>query len=408
VARAGQRARPAEGGLEDRISVGVLARAFPREAVEEVIDAAGAREQRRRMLPAWLTLYFTLALALFMDMGAARVMRKMAGVLCWAERGVTVVLPSEEALSNARARLGPAPLRLLFEKTAGPLARPGMAGAFWRGRRLVSLDGTTLDAQDTEANWERFGGPSTKDPAGRKLRGAFPQVRLLALAECGTRALIAAVTGGYRTGEKTLARQLLPRLQAGMLCLADSNFACYELWRDATAAGADLLWRAGAQLGLPVLEVLPDGTYLSRLRAPRKLRRHGAQDITVRVIEYHLTDAAGQVTETFALISTLTGPEAAPARELAELYHARWQIETAIGAFKTELKGAGIVLRSKTPDGAEQEVWALLCAYHAIREIICAAAALARADPLRISFTSALDAVRGPVGTPGSFSPSPG
>jgi transposase IS4-like protein/DDE family transposase len=408
VARAGQRARAAEGGLEDRISVGVLARAFPREAVEEVIDAAGAREQRRRMLPAWLTLYFTLALALFMDMGAARVMRKMAGVLAWAERGVTVVLPSEEALSNARARLGPAPLRLLFEKTAGPLARPGMAGAFWRGRRLVSLDGTTLDAQDTEANWERFGGPSTKDPAGQKLRGAFPQVRLLALAECGTRALIAAVTGGYRTGEKTLARQLLPRLQAGMLCLADSNFACYELWRDATATGADLLWRAGAQLGLPVLEVLPDGTYLSRLRAPRKLRRQGAQDITVRVIEYHLTDAAGQVTETFTLITTLTGPEAAPARELAELYHARWQIETAIGAFKTELKGAGIVLRSKTPDGAEQEVWALLCAYHAIREIICAAAALARADPLRISFTSALDTVRGPVGTPGSFSPSPG
>ena len=387
--------------------MGVLARAFPREAVEEVIDAAGAREQRRRMLPAWLTLYFTLALALFMDMGAARVMRKMAGVLAWAERGVTVVLPSEEALSNARARLGPAPLRLLFEKTAGPLGRPGMAGAFWRGRRLVSLDGTTLDAQDTEANWERFGGPSTKDLSGRKLRGAFPQVRLLALAECGTRALIAAVPGGYRTGEKTLARQLLPRLQAGMLCLADSNFACYELWRDATATGAELLWRAGAQLGLPVLQVLPDGTYLSRLRAPRKLHRQGAQDITVRVIEYHLKDAAGQVTETFTLITTLTGPEAAPARELAELYHARWQIETAIGAFKTELKGAGIVLRSKTPDGAEQEVWALLCAYHAIREIICAAAALARADPLRISFTSALDAVRGPVGTPGSFSPSP-
>jgi hypothetical protein len=147
----------AEGGLEDRISVGVLARAFPREAVEEVIDAAGAREQRRRMLPAWLTLYFTLALALFMDMGAVRVMRKMAGVLAWAERGVMVAVPSEEALSNARARLGPAPLRLLFEKAAGPLAGPGTAGAFWRGLRLVSLDGTTLDCQDTEANWQRFG-----------------------------------------------------------------------------------------------------------------------------------------------------------------------------------------------------------------------------------------------------------
>jgi hypothetical protein len=143
----------------------------------------------------------------------------------------------------------------------------------------------------------------------------------------GTRALIAACQGGYRTGEKTLARQLTGRLGPGMLCLANSNFACYDLWRDAAAAGAQLLWRAGAQLGLPVLEVLPDGTYLSRLRAPRTLRKQGAAGIMVRVIEYHLQDASGQVTETFTLITTLLDPEAAPTRELAELYHARWQIE---------------------------------------------------------------------------------
>jgi hypothetical protein len=396
-----------EGRLGDRISVGLLAKAFPRQAVEEAVDAAGAREQRSRMLPAWLTVYFILALALFMDMGAGRVMRKLAGVLAWAERGVTVVIPSEQALSNARARLGPAPLRLLFEKTAGVLAGPGTPGAFWRGRRLVSLDGTTLDVQDTEANWEQFGGPSTRDPAGGKLRGAFPQARLLALAECGTRALIAAAAGAYRTGEKTLARQLLPRLGAGLLCLADANFACYELWATAAATGADLLWRAGAQLGLPAGEVLADGTYLSRLKAPRHLRKQGAEDITVRVIEYHLQDASGEVTETFALITTLLDCETAPARQLAELYHARWEIETALGAFKTEMKGAGIVLRSKTPAGAEQEIWALLCAYHAIRELICAAAALASQDPLRISFVNALDVVRGPVGNPGSFPPSP-
>lgn len=394
-----------EGRLEDRISVGVLARAFPREAVEEVVAAAGAREQRNRMLPAWLTVYFVLGLALFMDMGAGRVMRKLAGTLAWAARGVTVTIPSEEALSNARTRLGSAPLRLLFEKVAGPLAEPGSPGAFWRGLRLVSLDGTTVDVQDTEVNWERFGGPSTKGSSGKKLRGAFPQVRLLALAECGTRALIAAVCGGYRTGEKTLARQLLPRLTAGTLLLADANFACYELWREAAAAGAELLWRAGAQLSLPVDQVLGDGTYLSRLKTPRHLRKQGAADIVVRVIEYRLEDAAGQVTETFALITTLLDPGQAPARELAELYHARWEIETAIGAFKTGMKGAGIVLRSKTPDGAEQEIWALLCAYHAIRDLICAAAALAGQDPLRISFASALDTVRQPVGNPGAFPP---
>jgi hypothetical protein len=406
--RAGQRARDEDGGLEDRISVGVLGQAFPRELVDEVIDAAGAREQRRRVLPAWLTLYFTLALALFMDRGAARVMRKLAGVLAWAERGVTVTVPSEEALSNARSRLGPGPLRLLFEKVAGPVAAPGAPGAFWRGLRLVSLDGTTLDAQDEEANWQRFGGPATKTAAGKRLRGAFPQVRLLALAECGTRALIAAVHGAFSTGEKTLARDLIGQLGEGMVCLADRNFACWELWRDAAATGAALLWRIGASFSLPVDEVLGDGTYLSRLKAPRHLRKDGAAGITVRVIEYRLEDEQGNVTETFTLITTLLDPVAAPARELAELYRARWEIETALGSLKTQLKGAGIVLRSKTPDGVIQEIWALLCAYHAVRDLISAAAAMAGKDPLRISFASALDVVRGPVGDPGPFPPSAG
>jgi hypothetical protein len=405
MARAGQQVLREAGRLEDRISVGVLARAFPRQAVEEAIDEAGARELRNRMLPAWLTVYFVLALALFMDMGAGRVMRKLAGTLAWAAQGITVTIPSEEALSNARSRLGAGPLRLLFEKAAGLVADPATAGAFWRGLHLVSLDGSTLDVQDTEANWEHFGGPSTKDASGKRLRGAFPQARLLALAECGTRALVAAVTGSYATGEKTLTAGLLPRLQPGMLVLADRNFAGYELWRDAAATGAELLWRIGASFTLPVREVLADGTYLSVLTASRALRKNGAADITVRVIEYRLEDEAGQVTETFALITTLLDPDAAPARELAELYHARWEIETALGAFKSQMKGNGVVLRSKTPDGAEQEIWALLCAYHAIREMICAAAALARQDPLRISFVSALDTVRGPVGNPGAFPP---
>jgi hypothetical protein len=403
--RAGQQARDSDAGLEDRISVGVLARAFPRELVDEVIDAAGAREQRRRVLPAWLTLYFTLALALFMDRGAARVMRKLAGVVAWAERGVTVAVPSEEALSNARARLGSEPLRLLFSKVAGFVAAPGAPGAFWRELRLVSLDGTTLDAQDEEANWDRFGGPSTRAADGKRLRGAFPQVRLLALAECGTRALIAAVHGTFGTGEKTLAKDLIGALGEGMLCLADRNFACWELWHAAAATGAELLWRIGASFTLPVEEVLPDGTYLSRLKAPRKLRREGAQDITVRVIEYRLEDENGEVTETFTLITTLLDPRAAPARELAELYQARWEIETALGSLKTQMKGAGIVLRSKTPDGVIQEIWALLCAYQAVRDLTAAAAAIASKDPLRISFANALDVVRGPVGQPGPFPP---
>src|SRR5258708_31802476 len=271
------------------------------------------------MLPAWLSVYFVLALALFTDMGAGRGMRRLAGTLAWAAQGMAVIVPWEEALSNARDRLGPVPLGLLCEKTAGPLAPAGAAGAWWRGLRLVSLDGTTLDVQDTDANWAHFGGPSTKDAAGRRLRGAFPQARLLALAECGTRALIAAAIGSYATGEKTLTRELLGGLGPGMLVLADRNFAGYELWRDAAATGADLLWRIGATFTLPVTGGLADRPYLSVLQASREPRKAGARAITARVIEDPLADETGNVTATFTLITTLTGPAPAPPRQLAAL-----------------------------------------------------------------------------------------
>ena len=405
MGRAGQQVLKDEDGLGDRISVGMLARAFPRDPVEAVVAAAGAREKRTRMLPSWLGVYYVLALALCMDMGGGRVMRKLAGTLSWAARGVAVVLPSEEALSRARSRLGPVPLRLLFESVAGPLAGPHTPGGFWRGRRVLSVDGTTLDLQDTAANWARFGGPGTADEFGVKLRGGFPQVRVVALAECGTRALIGARQGSYATSEKALTVELLPLLGKGMLVLADRNFPGYDLWGQAAATGADLLWRVGSIFTLPVVTVLTDGSYLSRLTPPKnKDRPAGTAPIIVRVVKYHLLASDGTRVETFHLISTLLDADA-PAAELADLYHARWQIESAFGAFKSQLKGDGVVLRSKTPDGAEQELWALLCAYHAIRELICAAAELTAQDPLRLSFIAALDAVRGPVGDPAAFPP---
>ncbi|MDN5763811.1 MAG: IS4 family transposase, partial [Microlunatus sp.] len=258
---------------------------------------------------------------------------------------------------------------------------------------------------DTAGNWDRFGGPASASAAGGAIAGGFPQVRVLGLAECGTRALIAARLGSYGTSEKALTIEMLPLLGPGMLVLADRNFAGHDLWGQAAATGADLLWRAGSAFALPVRTVLSDGTYLSELAVPKGKRRAGARPITVRVVEYHLLDQQGSPTETFALLSTLLDPDTAPAAELARLYHARWQIENAFAAFKSQLKGDGIVLRSKTPDGAEQELWALLCGYHAIREVICAAAELTDRDPLRISFVAALDAVRGPVGDPAAFPP---
>jgi hypothetical protein len=296
-------------------------------------------------------------------------------------------------------------LRLLFESVAGPLACPDTPGGFWRGRRVLSVDSTTLDVQDTVANWARFGGPGTADESGAALRGGFPQMRVVAVAECGTRALIAARLGSCATSEQALTVELLPCLGKGMLVLADRNFAGYVLWGQAAATGADLLWRAGSGFPLPVVTVLADGSYLSRLAPPKELARAGASPIIVRVVEYHLLAPDGTPTEVFALLSTLLDVETAPAAELAEIYHARWQIEHAFGTFKSQLRGNSVVLRSKTPEGAEQELWALLCAYHAIRELICAAMELTDQDPLRLSFIAALDADRGPVGDPASLSP---
>src|SRR5665811_1578552 len=189
MGRAGQQVLRDEDGLADRISVGLLARAFPRATVEAVVEAAKAREKRTRMLPSWLVVYYVLALALFMDMGGGRVMRRLAGTLSWAARGVTVVLPSEEALSRARSRLGPLPLRLLFESVAGPLAGPDTPGGFWRGRRVLSVDGTTLDVQDTAANWARFGGPGTADESGARPTEAGPvRRRVLHIQRCAVHA----------------------------------------------------------------------------------------------------------------------------------------------------------------------------------------------------------------------------
>jgi hypothetical protein len=230
-------------------------------------------------------------------------------------------------------------------------------------------------------------------------------MRVVALAECATRALVAASIGAYSTAEKTLTSQRFGHLGPGVVVRADRNFSGYELWRDAAATGAGLLWRASSSFHLEIDEVLSDGSLLFELKALRQLSRAGVKEITVRVIEYRLADGDSDATDTFTLITTLLDPGSAPGVELAELYHGRWQIDTAFGAFESDLKGDSVVLRSKAPDGADQECWALLCAYHAIRELICAAAALAERDPLRISFINALDAVRAPNADPGSFPP---
>jgi hypothetical protein len=378
---------------------------FPSAVVDAAVAAAGRGEVRSRLLPARLTVYYVLAMCLFSGQGYEEVMRLLVGGLEWLGRWRRAwTVPSTAAIAKARARLGPGPLRELFERVAVPLATASTQGSWYRGLRVVSMDGTTLDLADTGENEARFGRPGSSRGEGRS---AFPQVRLVGLGECGTHAVFAAALGPFASAEKTLALEVLPRLQRDMLLLADRGFLSYELWQAAAAAGAQLLWRASATFTLPALELLPDGSYLSRL-VPGKgtgPRKAGAEPVTVRVIEYVIDDGRAPQGERYRLVTTLTGPDTAPAAELAELYSQRWEFENALDELKTHQRGAKVVLRSRSPDGVEQETWGFLLVHWAIRELMHTAALDAEVDPDRVSFTRALNLTRRTVTEQAAFSP---
>ncbi len=382
--------------LPDRISIGVLARTFTDELIDEVIDEAGVRERRYRLLPARLVVLFVLACWLFTRSGYEGVMGKLAGAHVIEDAGRDGWrVPTTVAITRARVRLGAQPLRLLFARVAGPCGTPATPGVFYRELRVVTVDGFTLDLQDTPENAEHFG----RGGNGSASANPYPQLRALVLAESGTRSLLAAAHGPCGTGEKTLALDLLPALGSGMLLLADRNFISWNLWTKAAATGADLCWRVPASFTLTPVTVLDDGSYLTQLKAPRK---KDGPPVTVRIVEYTVTTTAraggkggtAETSELFALATTLLDPAQAPAEDLADLYHRRWQAETGIADLKSAQRGGPEqVLRSKKPATVEQELYAMLAVYQAVRDLIGYAAPTGL-DPGRVSFTKAIDAAR--------------
>lgn len=398
--------RAADNQLPDRVAIGVLTSVFPAALVDEAIDTAQARELRKRSLPARLVVYFTLAMWLFRGCGYDTVLRNLVEGLAWTRAGWgDWQVPSTGSITKARARLGPRPLELLFHHVAGPAGTEQTPGVFWRDLRLVSLDGTSLETPDSPANSETFDRPTTH---GEQI-GAFPQITLVALAECGTRALIDAAFGGYTTSEQELARVLTRSITPDMLVLADRNFPGGPLWTAATADGAHLLWRIKTnRFTLPVEQELPDGSYLSSFTSGKGTTRIR---IRMRVIHYTVTttdESTGeQTSEEFCLATTLFDPDTAPAAELAELYHQRWQIETLFAAIKTTQRGGATeVLRSHHPEGIRQEIWAMLCVYQALRALMADAAHTTGAPPLRVSFTRALHAARRSLAPAAAFPPA--
>jgi hypothetical protein len=333
--------QPRAGRLSDYLSLGVVSRIYRRDLVDEVIAETRSKEKRNRLLPARLVVYHVIALALFFGEAYEEVMRKMVGglrfVSAW-ERHWQVPTPS--ALCQARQRLGEAPVRRLFERAAAPLATPATIGAWLHSWRLMAIDGVTLDVPDTPDNQAAFGRPASRTGHG----GAFPQARVVGLGECGTHAVIAAELGPISTGERELAQHVLADCEQGMLVIFDRGFYSYDFFSQAAQTGADLLFRVTASLKLPVLQRLPDESYLSaitpnRVSTPATLgearwRAATGEAILVRVVEYQITDrdTGGEI---YRLITTITDWQHALAPDLAAAYHQRWEFEIALDEIET-------------------------------------------------------------------------
>ena len=380
---------PEGSRITDYLSLGVITKTFPLERVRSVLAATGKTSVRERDLPAHVVVYYAIALALYMQSSYREVLRCLLEGLQWLmDPALTVRVTGNSGISQARTRLGWEPMRRLHDEVVKPIAVASTRGA-WYGRwRLVSLDGSTMDVADEKTNDEVFGRPGSSRGSS-----AFPKLRFVSLVENGTHVLFGTRMSPYATGENTLAKEVVGALDSGMLCLADRGFFGYEMWQRALATRAQLLWRIKANAALPCEKRLADGSYLSRIYPSDKDKRLQTNATVLRVIEYHLEGLA-DAEPIYRLVTTVLDPRQGPAEELAALYHDRWEIETALDELKTHLRGANIVLRSKTPDLVRQEFFGLLMAHYAVRALMHEAALKADLDPDALSFIHAVRVVR--------------
>jgi Insertion element 4 transposase N-terminal/Transposase DDE domain len=382
-------ALPAGSRITDYISLGVVAKAFPSEKVRAVLKGAGKQSVRQRDLPAQVVVYYVIALALYMQSSYREVLRCLLEGIQWlVEPSAGINVAGNSGISQARTRLGWEPVRQLHDEVVRPVAVAATKGAWYRAWRLISVDGSTLDVADETGNNEAFGRPGAS-----RGESAYPKIRFVSLVENGTHVLFGSRMADYATSEIALAKTVLPSLSKGMLCLADRGFFGFEMWKQAAATGAELLWRVRKNIRLPCEKRLPDGSYLSRIHPSQQDQRRGRNGVVVRVIEYRLEGVEG-AEPLYRLATTILDHELAPAAELAALYHERWEIETAFDELKTHLRGSRIVLRSKTPDLVRQEFYGLLMAHFAVRGLMHEAALRADKDPDRLSFLHAVRVVR--------------
>jgi hypothetical protein len=392
---------PAGSRITDYISLGVVAKNFPLDKIRAALAATGKESVRRRDLPAHVVVYYVIALALYMHSSYREVLRCLLEGIQWlVEPSAGINVAGNSGISQARTRLGWEPLRQLHDEVVRPVAVAATKGAWYRGWRLVSIDGSTLDVADEKGNSEAFGRPGAS-----RGTSAYPQIRFVSLVENGTHVLFGSRMADYATSEIALAKTVLPSLGKSMLCLADRGFFGFEMWKQAAATGADLLWRVRKNILLPCEKRLSDGSYLSRIYPSQQDQRSGRNGMLVRVIEYRLEGVEG-AEPLYRLATTILDHELAPAAEVAALYHERWEIETSFDELKTHLRGAHIVLRSKTPDLVRQEFYGLLMAHFAVRGLMHEAALSADEDPDRLSFLHAVRVIRRKMTAFGAIPPS--
>ena len=403
------------GRLTDHIGLGVLSARFDRDLLEEVVNRSGRREKRSRRLPAHVMIRYVIAMGLFFTESYDEVMRRLVGNLrklgSWVDDWQ---VPTKSAITQARQRLGVEPVKALFERACVPLASTGTKGAWLARRRLMAIDATSFDVADTDANASRFGRMGSGPKAS-----AYPKLHVAALAECGSHAIVGAVLGGCRTGERTLVADLAVSVGPDMLVLADAGLYSYQLFGSFAATGADLAWRIGASVSVGHLRWLPDGSYLALIYTPGLSAARRARLVeqakaghaipaelarVVRIVEYTVPERNPDG-ELIVVITTVLDPLDLPALDLAQAYHERWEEESALDEIKTDLRGRGEVLRSKTPDLVEQQLWGLLLAHYAIRGLLLDAADPAGYDPDRMSFIKGIRVVRRQVTDQAAITP---
>jgi len=368
------------GRVLDRLAA--LEKVISPTDIRQVLMDTGRVNPRACTLTHEVVIWIVLAMGIFTKLPIRQVFKHSRRLHTNADT------PCRSALCVARQRLGVEPVRQLFERTVRPLATPETPGAFYCGLRLVAVDGTLLDVPDTLANDAAFGRPTS----GKRGDGAFPQVRKLSLVEVGTHVEFALCTGSYRTGERTLFPQLLPHLQPGMLLLCDRGFFSYKLWKSVVSRGVRLLARLCKGMVLKKIEQFSDGSYLAKIYANSRDREKDLHGIVVRVIKYTLNDPqrVGDQQE-HTLLTDLLDASKYPAWELIPGYHWRWEHELVFAEQKTyqdpPRASKPTHLRSETPTGVLQEIYALSLAHFVIRSLMFQSAQRAGLDTDRLSFT---------------------